>query len=89
MKNFRGQAVVVNFNGYLYIGHVMNPVKSASGIPWVGIFTDMSLPHKSGGSEKNIVYRASPVPFEDFPEDLNPLGVYFNVVFDEKKSKKR
>ena len=89
MKNFRRQAVIVNFNGYLYIGHVMNPVKSTSGIPWVGISTDMSLPHKSEGSEKSIVYRASPVPFEDFPEDLKPLDVYFDIVYDEKKSKKR
>ena len=27
--------------------------------------------------------------FEDFPEDLNALSVYFEVVYDEKKSKKR
>ena len=89
MKNFKGQAVVVNFNDYLYIGYVMNPVKTASGLPWVGIASDMSLPHKSDGSEKTIVYRVSPLPFEDFPEDLNALSVYFEVVYDEKKSKKR
>lgn len=89
MKNFRGQAVVVNFNDYLYIGYVMNPATDGTSQPWVTIASDMSLPHKSDGSEKTIVYRVSPLPFEDFPEDLNALSVYFEIVYDEKKSKKR
>ena len=69
MKNFKGQAVIVNFNGYLYIGYVMNPATDDTSQPWVTIASDMSLPHKSDGSEKTIVYRVSPLPFEKFPED--------------------
>ena len=96
MKNVYIDQVVIYIDDFPMSGYMRSDSEYIKSVDEISMFDVNTITNVNGHFveieyEDQIfsIWYEDLAAFEDFPEDLNALSVYFEVVYDEKKSKKR